>query len=106
MECATQLFDLYDNSRETGLADDVIDTLSQAADGWHVKSLYPHTVFQGQILEGIVIRFIRVGNKTEQQSLSELSLQSDKISKTVSPELVLTVSSSSTTGPNRLLKKT
>jgi hypothetical protein len=65
--------------------------------------LYPHTVFQGQILEGIVIRFIRVGNTTEQQSL-ELCLQSDKILKAVPPELVLTVSSSSTTGPNRLLK--
>jgi hypothetical protein len=65
--------------------------------------LYPHTVFQGQILEGIVIRFIRVGNTTEQQSL-ELCLQSDKILKAVPPELVSTGSSSSTTGPKALFK--
>ncbi len=47
MESATQLFYLYGKSRDTGLADDVIDTSSQATDGGHVKSLYPHTVFQG-----------------------------------------------------------
>lgn len=95
MQSASRLFDLYDNSRETGLAKDVIETLNEAADGGHMKSLYPHTVFQGDILEGIVIRFVRIATENERQSMSELCLQSDHILERVPPEMVLTIPSSS-----------
>ena len=51
------LFRFYDNCRETSLAPFVQDTLTKAAEN-HVCSLYPHVDFQGNILEGIVIRFV------------------------------------------------
>lgn len=68
-ESALELFDVYDGLRENGLARDVVDALTDASasegvDGTnlgthlHVKSMYPHEVFQGEILEGIVIRYV------------------------------------------------
>jgi hypothetical protein len=51
------LFSIYDNSRETGLASTINPALSDAADV-HVSSMYPHEVFQGDIMEGIVIRYV------------------------------------------------
>lgn len=57
------LFDLYDSIRETGLASTVIRSMDDAADGGIVKSMYPHSVFQGDILEGIVIRYVSYDNR-------------------------------------------
>lgn len=51
------LFDLYDASRETGVASNLVPALTSAADT-HVSSMYPHTTFQGNVMEGIVIRFV------------------------------------------------
>lgn len=51
------LFDIYDETRETGTASTVLPVLNQAADTY-VPSMYPHDVFQGDILEGLVIRFV------------------------------------------------
>ena len=55
---AQKLFHLYDTGRETGLADYVISALTSAADGGYIKSMYSHLSFQGNILEGIVIRYV------------------------------------------------
>jgi hypothetical protein len=52
-----QLFHLYDTTRETGLAQDTLTVLNASANE-HVSSMYPHVDFQGDILEGIVIRFV------------------------------------------------
>ena len=93
-DSASRLFDLYDTSREVGLANYVINRLSQTADGGHIKSLYPHTVFQGEILEGFVIRFVRVTTESEIQSISHYCSQSDNILKLVPPEKTLALSSS------------
>ena len=82
-ESALRLFDLYDlETREDGLACDVVNALRRAVTtvdvnsgggggggggscassggggGGHAKSMYPHEVFQGEILEGIVIRYV------------------------------------------------
>ena len=51
------LFEFYDHCRETSLASFVEHTLTKAAET-RVRSLYPHTEFQGDILEGIVIRYV------------------------------------------------
>ncbi len=110
-ETATKLFEVYDSSRETGLADYIIDSLSQAADSY-VKSLYPHEIFQGQILEGFVIRFIRIASSTHSSTnielqmsiISQLCTQSDKILKAVPPEKVLpNFTSCGTSGSIQLL---
>jgi len=52
-----KLFSLYDNIRETGLAGKCITALNSICDT-HVSSMYPHVDFQGEILEGIVIRYV------------------------------------------------
>jgi hypothetical protein len=54
---AEDLFKLYDSCRETGLATDTIKALSESAQA-HVASMYPHVEYQGEILEGFVIRYI------------------------------------------------
>ncbi|KAI2489556.1 hypothetical protein MHU86_25025 [Fragilaria crotonensis] len=56
-ESVDMLFHLYDSTRETGLAEDTVAALSASANA-HVSSMYPHAHFQGNILEGIVIRYV------------------------------------------------
>jgi hypothetical protein len=51
------LFDFYDQARETSYAADAVQALSAAADV-HLQSMLPHVAFQGNILEGIVIRYV------------------------------------------------
>ncbi len=101
LESAKKLFHLYDTRREDGLADTVTKTLSDACDGGHIRSLYPHGIFQGQILEGVVIRFVRTsihnsGGGSGDESvdgqtslLQKLCEQSDSILKEVPPDLSL-----------------
>ena len=91
LSSANRLFELYDTCRETGLAEDVIETLSQTADGGHMMSLCPHTIFQGNILEGIVIRYIRINNDTDQQYLDEVCDNSAHILNAVPPEKKLEI---------------
>ncbi|KAG7367632.1 hypothetical protein IV203_030303 [Nitzschia inconspicua] len=57
VQSAQQLFDVYDTIRETGLANDTIQALTNAADAY-VPSMYPHDIFQGEILEGFIIRYV------------------------------------------------
>lgn len=80
------LFHLYDTTRETGMADDVIAALNLVAD-LHVSSMYPHTVFQGNILEGIVIRYVPYHDKVAERKLMlSLAEESNRILKIVPPE--------------------
>ena len=52
------LFTFYDSYRETGTASSVVSALTQSADVCCVSSMYPHVNFQGEIMEGIVIRYV------------------------------------------------
>jgi hypothetical protein len=56
-ESVESLFQLYDTSRETGMAQDTVAALTVSGNV-HVPSMYPHHVFQGDILEGFIIRYI------------------------------------------------
>lgn len=58
------LFSFYDAFRETGLAQGVVTGLSNLSET-HVSSLYPHIEFQGEILEGLVIRFVSYQGRTD-----------------------------------------
>jgi hypothetical protein len=51
------LFSLYDHLFETGKADTVGEALKTASD-LYLPSIYPHMEFQGDLLEGIVVRFV------------------------------------------------
>ena len=100
-ESCSQLFALYDSSRETGLADYVVTELNKAADKGHsVTSMYPHLIFQGNILEGIVIRYVAfpvtvfIDSSEDSYTskgrylkrIAELSSSSRSILETVPPE--------------------
>ena len=77
-----QLFHLYDTSRETGVTSTILPALTKAAMynhhhvdttttsvdrnhtdisecDYYIQSMYPHDVYQGEILEGIVIRYVQ-----------------------------------------------
>jgi hypothetical protein len=54
---AQQLFEWYDGFRETARTQQTMDALGRAADVY-VPSMYPHEIFQGEILEGFIIRYI------------------------------------------------
>lgn len=85
-----ELFELYDTSREIGMASGVIDSLNEASDGGIVKSMYPHCVFQGDILEGIVIRYVSYSEKDSNKNefierMKQLCTDSEEILKLVPP---------------------
>ena len=75
-----ELFELYDSQRETGLADSVVPSLTAAADSV-VSSMYPHDVFQGDILEGLVIRYVPFTetNKHDRARLDRLAVTSQSL---------------------------
>jgi hypothetical protein len=88
---AKDLFQFYDSVREIGMASDVIGGLNEIADGGIVKSMYPHSMYQGEILEGIVIRYVSYnengsGGKDgawtmddEVEQMNQLCLHSERI---------------------------
>jgi hypothetical protein len=104
------LFDGYDQWRETGTARTVIPQLTRAAaltkspvndnddddnnsnetlghQDLIVQSMYPHDVFQGDILEGIVIRFVPCADRKAALSrMALLSRQSREILAAVPPQ--------------------
>ena len=87
-ESCSKLFDLYDKSRETALADGTIAALSATCDGGnHIESIYPHVAFQGNILEGLVIRYVPYANQGSdiEQRVKHLALASSEILKAVPP---------------------
>lgn len=67
---AKDLFEFYDSSRETGMASDVIGGLNGIADGGVVKSMYPHCIYQGEILEGIVTRYVSHNGRSQDDDSS------------------------------------
>ena len=95
-ESCNKLFNLYDNSRETALADGTIAALS-ATTGNHFESIYPHVEFQGNILEGLVIRYVSYRNQVAEGNVDStnsaimartkrLATASGEILKVVPPE--------------------
>ena len=100
IESCRKLFDLYDKSRETALADGTIAALSATCDGGnHIESIYPHVAFQGNILEGLVIRYVPYANQSSgaiEQRVKNLALASSEILRAVPP----TISSSFEQSPN------
>ena len=90
IESCSKLFDLYDKSRETALADGTIAALSATCDGGnHIESIYPHVAFQGNILEGLVIRYVPYANQSPgiEQKVKILALASSEILKAVPPTI-------------------
>ena len=92
------LFDVYDTCRETGTTSTVIPALCAAAavtgttsprkripssvqsnDGsdcdYYVQSMYPHADFQGEILEGIVIRYVPLNSSRVSSSKNAATLE-------------------------------
>lgn len=117
LESCEKLFHLYDTSREDGLADSVVATLNDTADGGHVLSMCPHLIFQGNILEGIVIRYVpfayqdndsmserEIGVASHHISaLTNLCKQSVDILKMVPPSRKIIVPWSMSSASNNLL---
>ena len=71
---AEQVFTAYSNLREEGTTSTVINALDRITTENHghtakVPSLYPHDIFQGEILEGIVIRYV---NDTDGDAMKEM----------------------------------
>lgn len=80
-----KLFTFYDEARETSFATDVEQAMSQAADT-RVASMLPHVDFQGDILEGIVIRFVTCdADSTLLSKIELLAAQSREIAALVPP---------------------
>jgi len=90
------LFDFYDTSRETGTTTTVLKALTEAAKanncGGHddgadngakkyvVQSMYPHLDFQGDILEGIVIRYVPCADRdASMQRMARLAEEARRI---------------------------
>eukprot|EP00986_Skeletonema_menzelii_P016044 scaffold13319_cov142-Skeletonema_menzelii.AAC.2 len=85
-----QLFKAYDSLREEGTTTTVINGLNQIIaenDGKSSKvaSLYPHDLFQGNILEGIVIRYVRNKDDSAVTEMEQLRVMSDKLLAVVPP---------------------
>jgi hypothetical protein len=97
---AENLFQMYDNSlRETGYTEDTVKTLTSIADVY-IPSPIPHSIFQGSICEGFIVRYVddgNVGPEIERQQL-ELAQSARDILKEVPPSPTL----SSGRAPNNL----
>lgn len=108
MQSCQRLFDIYDSSREEGTAGSIIPALDSAVgigidgdetgkadrDGSKIFSMNPHDVFQGDILEGIVIRYVPYDTKSigrdgpldgALEKINKLSQVSRDILKLVAP---------------------
>jgi hypothetical protein len=91
------VFDIYDNIRETGTTSTVMAALTKAANlagsasnscDCFVQSMYPHAYFQGEIMEGIVIRYVPCPDRVvAMERMARLSRQSQEILQAVPPSL-------------------
>lgn len=70
-ESVEDLFTVYDTTRETGLADDTNAALDKSANA-RLSSMYPHGDFQGNILEGLVIRYVSYKSGEREQQEEQL----------------------------------
>jgi hypothetical protein len=81
--------DWYDTNRETGYTTNTLNALTQTAN-IHVPSMYPHEIFQGDILEGFIIRYIsgdRHQNDVVMTSMHRLAKTAQEILQVVLPTL-------------------
>ena len=97
------LFQYYDDMRETGTATTVINRLDQIISKdeegkcTKVASLYPHDIFQGDILEGLVIRYVPFRTaSTDGTSTTHIDIDEMKQLCTASNELLRIVPPSKT----------
>lgn len=78
-----KLFAFYDNARETSYATDVEKAMSESADT-RVESMLPHVDFQGDILEGIVIRCVACdADSTLLDKIEAMAARSSEIAASV-----------------------
>lgn len=80
------LFDLYDSTREIAHADGTVAALTASSDEGHIQSIYPHFLFQGNILEGIVIRYVPYEGAENSKNFRSLAIRSEQILKEVPPD--------------------
>lgn len=85
LQAVNSLFRLYDTKRETGLAADTVKWLSNAAEV-HVPSMYQHDQFQGDILEGLIIRYVPY---TEEQNMEQAKMLMDDLASGASKILAM-----------------
>jgi len=71
-QSADRLFELYDASKAEGTASTVVPALQRCADA-HVTSMYQHEQFQGDLLEGLVIRYVPYQNQRQPMGEDEES---------------------------------
>lgn len=92
-DAVNAMFNFYDTCRETGTTSTAVPALTQASSvgstsDCHVQSMYPHADFQGEIMEGIVIRYIPCTDLTAAMTrIARLSQQSRAILQAVPPSL-------------------
>lgn len=97
-QASEHLFKAYDSLREEGTTTTVINSLNRIVaenDGKSskVSSLYSHDIFQGNILEGIVIRYVHHNNKDESAitKMEQLRITSDDFLAIVPPSTKIDV---------------
>ena len=89
-QASEQLFKAYDSLREDGTTTTVINSLDQIVAENGEKSakgasLYPHNIFQGEILEGIVIRYVNDKDESAIKGMKQLRIASDNLLAIVPP---------------------
>ena len=92
-DASEQCFEAYDCLREEGTTTKVINRLDQIIEDNRGKcskaaSLYPHDVFQGSILEGIVIRYVnRNDDESTISEMEQLRVASEDLLVAVPPSI-------------------
>jgi hypothetical protein len=89
-QSSEQVFKAYDDLREEGTTTTVINRLDKIVaenDGKSAKvvSLYPHDIFQGEILEGIVVRYVNEKDEIAVKEMKQLCIASEKLLVVVPP---------------------
>ncbi len=87
---AEQVFTAYSSLREEGTTSTVINALDRITTENHghtakVPSLYPHDIFQGEILEGIVIRYVNYTDGGAMKEMEQLRIVATNLLDIVPP---------------------
>lgn len=92
LKSVNSLFEFYDATRETAMAQETVKALNSLGCS-HVKSMYQHNEFQGEILEGIIIRYIPYTKEQAMESarslMDQLASESNAILTMVPSDLPL-----------------
>ena len=84
---AERLFQIYDNSlRESGYTENTVQSLTEIADVY-IPSPIPHSVFQGSICEGFIVRYVEdaCSDESAREELEGLAHVARDILKEVPP---------------------